>query len=389
MFIKRTTRYLKLIERALTASKHSKITDNTIIMQGQAIGTKLIEHPQYNLVAVYTDTDNFCVVNKSDNEETIDNKIWFELASSELIDGIRSQLGNMPLSYTTPEIQSVDPTIINLLPSSKVQPFWQVKAQNRHKIKLTSSKHCQFVTVANKLHKATLKDGEGNIIAGGLEAHQLINGQYQTSFDLTLDAGIYYYQVDAFHNSIWVHLTFIDDCTNTFERPFMYDAEGFDAFNNYKPVPLQGLALDTPDVIWDSNFQDRPYLLPNISDHLKGILTVDWFDYITNGGYLIHRTHYITRLSEFTLTFNQAKKIKRVILVGNTVFKANAVYYGQILDADNELICNFQSADVADIPNAHKIIIDIPTPRLSTKYKFIVHNNNGYDNRLMMVQVWI
>ncbi len=173
--------------------------------------------------------------------------------------------------------------------------------------------HYQFISHSALMHISFLRaeDPEGNVIAGGANAIDITDNnteKYQTSFDLSLAPGIYYYEIYGYDFDGGFSVIMYDDCTNETERPHMYDDDDFDAFGNKNP--------DLPQKV--DFFNPRNIITSDESDNFT---PAEITTMLTNGSLQYSDTQtnqqYINNFNWVDIELAAPAQIKRVVLAGN------------------------------------------------------------------------
>ncbi|SLM27827.1 hypothetical protein MTBBW1_1140017 [Desulfamplus magnetovallimortis] len=164
------------------------------------------------------------------------------------------------------------------------------KWKRYYQITVTTPKHYQFIceslTGDGHISFLHITSSSGSIIGGGEPSQtDQTTGKERTSFDLTLLPGIYCLELYSYNLPGTFAAIVLDDCTNEPERPFMYDDDGFDAFGNEKPRPLEKITLgpgqldcdadyygaEDPNVLRDGSIDYR-----NVFNHIRYITNFTW-----------------------------------------------------------------------------------------------------------------
>ncbi len=146
------------------------------------------------------------------------------------------------------------------------------------KVTLTEQKHCQFISQSPIDHVTFLRKDtpDGLVVAGGEPS--FFN---TTSFDLTLEPGIYYYEAFSYNLKGAFDVFLTETCTNDPERPWMFDDDGMDAFGHVKPQPPQKIDLTDPaictisaDIVnctYETNVITNSHINRYVNNQLEGI----------------------------------------------------------------------------------------------------------------------
>lgn len=254
-----------------------------------------------------------------------------------------------------------------LLPNQTERHIWQhedltrlmpERMQRFFKLTLTAEKHCQFISHSlidhiSFLHADTI---DGAIIAGGTRSNQFPDAGtidqasgtdaiyrtsgtvHQTSFDLTLPPGVYYYDINSDHGIEGpFDVTLLDNCTNEIERPFTFDDDGVDAFGNTPPLHLIDLTSNC-EVACDS----ASVLPENVAPFLSN---GDIEFYYTLGGGRFRQSVY--NFTWLKIQFPFAHKLKKMRIAGNNY--ANEFF----LNNNVELLGSNDAQAVNDSPDTY------------------------------------